>query len=92
MDFVSHPSNNLQLGAPPDWDHSKTACGTLPATRMEVDGNPVIVSFWKPSRDEIAALQEGGTVTLWVYGTGHPVVAMGVEPVAAAPDAEGTPA
>jgi hypothetical protein len=82
MDFVSHPSNNLLLGAPSDWDQSKTSCGALPATRMEVDGNPVIVSFWKPTADELQQLQAGGTVALWVYGTSHPVVAVGVEPAA----------
>lgn len=84
MDFVPHPSNNLLLGAPADWDHSTTPCGALPATRTEHEGNPVIVSFWKPTAEELHQLQAGATVALWVYGTSHPVVAVGVEPDAAA--------
>jgi hypothetical protein len=79
MDYIHHPSNNHMFGAPPDWDHSKTACGTLPVTLTEINGQPAIVSFWMPDQAELAALLRGKPVMLSVFGRGHPVVSVGVE-------------
>lgn len=80
MDRTQHPSNNFVLGAPVGWDQKELPCSALPVTRMAVEGRPVMVSFWRPTGDELAALNRGGTVALWVYGEGHPPVAVGVEP------------
>jgi hypothetical protein len=80
MDRTQHPSNNQVLGAPVGWDQAELPCGALPITRTQVDGQPAMVSFWRPSADELALLSRGGLVALWVFGTGHPPVAVAVEP------------
>ena len=77
MIFVKHPSNNMELKPPTDWDHSKTVCETLHVTLLKDD--PVICSFWRPDAEELAALQAGYPLVLMVYGHQHPVVSMGVE-------------
>jgi hypothetical protein len=78
MRFIQHTSNNGVLGAPPGWDQKELPCGALPITRTEIDGHAVMVSFWKPDADELAALQAGKAVALLVYGNVHPVVAISV--------------
>lgn len=80
MDRTQHPSNNSVLGAPIGWDQDQLPCGALPITRLQVDGQPCMVSFWRPTADELAALQAGALVSLWVYGSGHPPVSVGVTP------------
>lgn len=77
MNFEHHPSNNMILGAPKgteDW------VSKLPATMMVQDDGTVIASFWKPTPEELAQLNAGQHVVLYVYGTSHPVVAIGVAP------------
>ena len=76
---TQHPSNNLVLGAPAGWDQAQLPCDALAVTRTEVQGQPAIVSYWEPMPEEIALLQVGGKVALWVFGTGHPPVVVGVE-------------
>jgi len=80
MRYIQHPSNNFVLGAPKGWDQKELPCGALPVTSLDVEGKPAMVSFWRPDAEELAALNAGGTVALWVYGTTHPVVAVGVDP------------
>ena len=80
MDRTQHPSNNFVLGAPVGWNQKELPCSALPVTRLVVDGKPAMVSFWRPTPEELAALNRGGTVALWVYGEAHPPVAVGVEP------------
>jgi len=80
MRYIQHPSNNFVLGAPKGWDQKELPCGALPVTRTLVEGQPAMVSFWKPSPEDLAALNRGEFVALWVYGDGHPVVAVDVSP------------
>jgi hypothetical protein len=80
MRFTQHPSNNKVLGAPGGWDQKALECGALPVTATELEGHPVMVSFWKPDAADLEALAKGGFITLWVYGQTHPVVAVGVQP------------
>jgi hypothetical protein len=80
MRYTQHLSNNHVLGAPAGWNQQDLPCGALPVTCTEVEGKPAMVSFWKPDADELEALRNGGAVALWIYGSVHPVVAMGVEP------------
>lgn len=63
------------LGAPAEWDHSKTECQGLP-----IVDNPDgwMVSQWKPNAAEIETLRDGGSLLLWVFGTAHPVVGLDV--------------
>lgn len=81
MRYIQHPSNNHVMGAPGGWDQKAIECGALPVTRTEVEGHPVMVSFWKPDRIDLEALAAGGSIALWIYGSQHPVVAVGVEPI-----------
>jgi hypothetical protein len=82
MKFIQHPSNNCVLGAPKAWDHQAIECHALPITRSDANGCPVMVSFWRPSADELADLAAGGAVALWIYGSAHPPVSLQVEPLA----------
>ena len=78
MRFTQHPSNNFVLGAPAGWDQKALPCGALPITRTEVEGHAVMVSFWRPEPEELAALVNGGAIALFIHGTSHPVVSVGV--------------
>jgi hypothetical protein len=80
MNHTTHPSNTRRIGAPIGWDQSQVPCDALAVTDQVVEGEPVMVSFWRPTAEELAQLAAGGTVSLWIYGSQHPVVAMGVEP------------
>lgn len=80
MRYIQHPSNNFVLGAPKGWDQKELPCGALPVTRTRVEDQACMVSFWKPSAEDLAALNRGEFITLWVYGEGHPVVAVDVSP------------
>ena len=53
----------------------------------EVDDVPCMRSAWRPSREELALLLDGGYIELCVLGTTHPPVMLNV-----APDPETMPA
>lgn len=69
MDRTQHPSNNRVLGAPQGWDQKELPCGALPITEAQIDGKPVMYSFWRPDAAELAALNQGGMVALCVFGS-----------------------
>lgn len=79
MNKIQHPSNNAVLGAPPGWDQTELSCGALPITRTLVEGKPAVVSYWRPTADELAALNAGGSVALWLLGYTIPPVAIEVD-------------
>ncbi|WP_063807072.1 hypothetical protein [Burkholderia ubonensis] len=68
-----------RLGAPADWGQSKSACDTLPIVDVETDNGPFMVSAWQPTAEELAALNAGAPIRLWIQGTNHPVVALEVD-------------
>lgn len=74
-----HPSNNGVLGAPAGWDQEQLPCGALPITRTEVEGQAAIVSYWRPSAEELVILNAGGSVALWIIGATMPPVAVEVD-------------
>lgn len=80
MNRIQHPSNNAVLGAPAGWDQAEMTCGALPITRTENDGVPCVVSFWRPTAEELSRLQAGESVALWVVGSTMPPVAVEVCP------------
>jgi hypothetical protein len=49
------------------------------------DGTPVMLSAWEPTPAELASLQAGQPLYLWVLGTGHPPVMLTVDPPSEAP-------
>jgi hypothetical protein len=80
MNKMQHSSNNGVLGAPAGWDQNELPCGALPVTHTECDGVPAVVSYWKPSANELALLAEGAAIALWVIGRTMPPVSLMVEP------------
>jgi hypothetical protein len=68
MNFIKHPSNNAVLGAPDNWKNDALPVHALPVTRGDIDGQSVVVSFWRPTADEIAAIVAGRAIALVVVG------------------------
>lgn len=66
---VKIKGQNAEFGKPPNWDDAALGpCGALPLRREVVGaGTKAFMSHysnWKPSPDEVAALQAGGVVEL----------------------------
>jgi hypothetical protein len=79
MNRHQHPTNNAVLGAPKGWDQNELPCGALPITRTECDGVPAVVSYWMPTAEELASLNAGKPLALWVVGNTMPPVALTVD-------------
>lgn len=78
MDRHQHPSNNDVLGAPAGMPIE--LCSALAITRVEYAGGVQgILSWWKPTGEELKLLNEGKSVRLGVLGVTHPPVYVGVE-------------
>ncbi|MEK6298569.1 MAG: hypothetical protein V4793_45915, partial [Paraburkholderia tropica] len=67
-----------RLGEPADWDQSKGACDVLPIADVMTESGPFMVSAWSPTAEELAALNAGAPLYLWIAGSSHPVVALTV--------------
>lgn len=76
MNFHQHGSNNMLLGRP----SGMANCETMPATMIIDDDTrqTTIASFWRPTPEELAQLNAGESVVLYVFGAFHPPVAIGV--------------
>lgn len=75
------------LGAPESWDQDGASgkCATLWVRDTQLaGGEPCMISAWFPTPEEIAAIQRGEPVYLYVIATGHPPVHLGVKGVAGA--------
>jgi hypothetical protein len=85
MKFIEHPECNDVLGAPKNWaeENPHLPCYALPILREYIqDGfksHPCVVSFWKPTDDELEILANGGSVRLSVLGQSMAPVIVGVE-------------
>ncbi|MGV8869280.1 MAG: hypothetical protein ACOH2S_20355 [Janthinobacterium svalbardensis] len=79
MNKIQHPSNNGVLGAPAGWDQGALPCSALPITRTHVGDLPAVVSYWRPSVEELAVLNSGGSIALWVLGATMAPVNLSVE-------------
>lgn len=66
------------LDAAANWDQSVERCDVLPIVDVTTESGAFMVSAWVPSDDELAVLNMGAPIYLWVNGTSHPVVALGV--------------
>lgn len=81
MNRTQHPSNNQVISAPVGHDQQELPCDALPVTVVDYGGGKLgMVSFWRPTAEELQQLAAGGLVMLSVMGTMHPMVALGVEP------------
>jgi len=81
MNKHQHHTNNAVLGALKDWDQAQLPCDALPITRIDVEGMPALVSYWKPSENELTMLAAGGSVALTVLGVTMPSVMLAVDPL-----------
>lgn len=78
MDRYQHRLCNAVLGAPPGATIEQ--CTALPVRRVQYeDGTPAVVSYWKPTEDELTLLRMGCTVRLIVHGHTHAPVHVGVD-------------
>lgn len=77
MNSTQHPSNNAVLGAPTGMKAQD--CRPLAITRTDWNGVPAVLSFWRPTVEEIEALSKGALVVLWTLGNTTPPVAIEVE-------------
>lgn len=77
MNFIQHHTNNRVLGAPEGVpiDH----CRALPITDTMMNDEPAVASFWKPEAHELALLNAGKAVVLFVQGDNHAPLYVGVE-------------
>lgn len=69
MNFIQHHTNNRVLGAPEGVPIEE--CRALPITDTEMNGAPAVASFWMPDADELALLNAGKPVVLFVSGYNH---------------------
>ncbi len=76
MEFFKHPLCNHAFTAPPGTEDD---CDTLPVVVWaDPTFGPASTSFWRPSAEDLAMLNAGGSIGLSIFATGHPVVSMGV--------------
>lgn len=68
-----------EFGKPTNWDDERYGvCNTLAIRDTPVPGGNAMVSAWFPTPEELALLQAGQPIYLWIYGASHPVVALTV--------------
>lgn len=72
---------NLMLNPPEgyDPDTAEVLISTLPVRRDEESGT--MSSYWMPSADELAILNNGGAIALIIHGQYHPPIALEAVPV-----------
>jgi hypothetical protein len=75
MIILEFDAQTRVLNAPAGWNESQPIqCGMLPIEDTAFDGIPAMVSYWKPTPEELAVLIAGGHIRLIVYGAQHPPV------------------
>lgn len=75
---IQHPTNNAVL-APPAGS-TKEECTVLPITRICYENKYLAIrSFWKPTPEELAALNAGEPVCFEIFcDRTHPPISLGV--------------
>lgn len=79
MEIGNIKGHTRVLGAPPDWNNDEVPVGALAVADVHVDGEPWMVSEWRPTADELAHLMANGSIYLWIHGRTHPVVGVGTD-------------
>ena len=59
---------------------SETSALPLHALKTDIDGQPIIVTAWIPTPDELHRLNKGCAVWMYVHGDRIPPVALAVAP------------
>lgn len=79
-----HRSNNDVLRAPAGMTIEE--CSALAVTRIQYeDGTPAVASYWLPTGEELARLNEGKPIALVVLGRTHPPLFLAVDGDASLP-------
>lgn len=80
MQSILTKACNTELGAPREWDTSLNGeCHKLPVAVGKNGNYATYTSYWRPTKEECDAIQEGAVVVLTVFGANHPPVAVGVD-------------
>jgi hypothetical protein len=78
MKPITHPTTNDSLAPPTNM--APEDCRPLPITRLKIDNQiNSVISYWQPTREQLARLAIGFPVRLQVLGSTHPPVALGVD-------------
>jgi hypothetical protein len=75
------PGATRIIGAPTDYKLRTLHCEAMAIREVETSAGPMMVSHWKPTDAELAALMANGKIELWIAGVYHPVVCVAVEGV-----------
>lgn len=79
MEPIKHPIANRTIRPPKDWNPADGECASLEVYVQVLDGGGMLIqSAWKPSEEELAALNAGCAVCLGVFGTSIPPMYVGV--------------
>lgn len=79
MDIAPHPGATRRYAPPLDWDEAKHGpCGTLEVAELDTPSGPFMESLWRPTAEDLAALNSGACIVLGIRGNVHPVVYLGV--------------
>lgn len=79
MNKVQHRSHNRVLGAPRGWDQRELPCDALSVRDDLIGGHSCVVSHWRPTKEELVALNAGALIALVVVGPTMPPVALWLE-------------
>lgn len=70
MNKYQHPDCNDVLGAPSGVSFDQ--CNALPIQRAVLDsGQDCVVSFWKPTIEELSLINKGHAIRLIIWGRTH---------------------
>lgn len=78
MNSVQTISTGTSLGPPKGWNQDELICDSLWVNKTEYGGVPAVVSFWKPTEDELDWLKNGALIELSIIGYNMPPVAVNV--------------
>lgn len=79
MEPIKHPIANKTLMPPADWDEEANGeCVPLEVFSSVIGDDICIQSAWMPNAEELAALNSGQPVIIFVYGSRIPPMAVGV--------------
>lgn len=79
MRATQHPTSTRVLGAPQGWSQAELPCNAIAITDEVHQGIRMVSSYWKPSAEELAALNAGQLVRLVIVGATMPPVAIEVD-------------
>lgn len=70
--------SNFTFTKPKGWTDEQ--CSDLPVFRGKYeDGTPVIISYWKPNKEDLDAMNNGEGIYLSIVGEGMPPVSLFTE-------------